>query len=70
MCCCHCLLVEALVEAEQTPQNQRAALQTSPGVATQTAGSVDWSPKRLCGWSMLPLLHRRRRATTERTAAL
>jgi hypothetical protein len=64
MCCCDCLLVEALQEAAQAEAKtapQREALAAATGAAMAPAVmSVDRIPQRLCEWSMLALLRRRR----------
>ncbi len=70
MCCCDCLLVEALTEAAMVDDVRRLKqqLQAQPGsFEPPEFVSIDRVPQHLCGWSMLSLLHRRRHARDIRT---
>ena len=61
MCCCDCLLVAALERAAR-PRPEWTSGAVVIGARTielLPVASTDQVPSRLCGWKMLPLLHRR-----------
>lgn len=69
MCCCDCLFVEALIEAGKVDKLRQAEPALQEQITHHPFVSVDRVPERLCGWSMLPLLHRRWRGQSARTLA-
>lgn len=60
MCCCDCLLVEALIQAEkadQKPTEGRTLGQTDVYENTPL-GASNRVPRHLCGWILLALKQR------------
>ena len=68
MCCCGCLLVDALLDAAMIEASRRAErAPETVAIAPLPVVSPQQAPQHLCGWIMLALRHRHRRPHDLRT---